>query len=79
MGWKLASKGLVDQRGAVLVNSGNLSHESHEQKARKWLWIGLGAFVALQIYFVQQLVVALNVVYRAFRALRRHSLGHVSC
>jgi hypothetical protein len=42
-----------------VVNSGNLSHESREQKARKWLWIGLGAFAALQIYFVQQLLVAL--------------------
>ena len=30
-----------------------------EQKARKWLWIALGAFVALQIYFVQEMVAAL--------------------
>jgi len=30
-----------------------------ERKARKWLWIGLGAFLALQIYFVQELFVAL--------------------
>jgi hypothetical protein len=30
-----------------------------EQKARKWLWIVLGAFVALQIYFVQEMLVAL--------------------
>jgi hypothetical protein len=29
-----------------------------EQKARKWLWFALGAFVALQIYFVQELLVA---------------------
>jgi hypothetical protein len=29
-----------------------------ERKARKWLWIALGAFVALQIYFVQELLVA---------------------
>ena len=28
------------------------------RKTRKWLWIGLGAFVALQIYFVQELLVA---------------------
>jgi hypothetical protein len=42
-----------------VVSSGNLSREFHEQKARKWLWIGLGAFVALQVYFVQELVVAL--------------------
>lgn len=43
------------------MNSGNPSHEFHEQKARKWLWIALGAFVALQIYFVQELVVALTL------------------
>lgn len=29
-----------------------------ERKARKWLWIAIGAFVALQIYFVQELLVA---------------------
>jgi uncharacterized membrane protein (UPF0136 family) len=29
-----------------------------ERKARKWMWIALGAFVALQIYFVQELLVA---------------------
>jgi hypothetical protein len=29
-----------------------------ERKARKSLWIALGAFVALQIYFVQELLVA---------------------
>jgi hypothetical protein len=30
-----------------------------EQKARKWMWIGLAAFVALQIYFVRELLAAL--------------------
>ena len=30
-----------------------------EQKARKWLWIALAAFVALQIYFVQEMLAAL--------------------
>jgi uncharacterized membrane protein (UPF0136 family) len=29
-----------------------------ERNARKWLWVALGAFVALQIYFVQELLVA---------------------
>ena len=29
-----------------------------ERKARKGLWLALGAFVALQIYFVQELLVA---------------------
>jgi len=30
-----------------------------ERRARKWLWIALGAFVALQIYFVQEMLAAL--------------------
>ncbi len=30
-----------------------------ERKARKWLWIALGVFVALQIYFVQEMLAAL--------------------
>jgi hypothetical protein len=29
-----------------------------ERKARKWMWVALGVFVALQIYFVQELLVA---------------------
>ena len=30
-----------------------------EPRARKWVWIGVVAFVALQIYFVQEMVAAL--------------------
>lgn len=30
-----------------------------DRKARKWFWIALAVFVALQIYFVQELLVAL--------------------
>jgi hypothetical protein len=30
-----------------------------DRKARKWLWVALGAFVALQMYFVRELLVAL--------------------
>jgi hypothetical protein len=30
-----------------------------ERKARKWLWIALVAFVAFQIYFVQEMIAAL--------------------
>jgi uncharacterized membrane protein len=30
-----------------------------ENKARKWMWVGLAAFVALQIYFVQEMLAAL--------------------
>ncbi len=35
-----------------------ISNVFRERKARKWLWIALAAFVALQIYFVQELLVA---------------------
>lgn len=30
-----------------------------EKKARKWLWVALGVFVALQVYFVQEMLAAL--------------------
>jgi len=30
-----------------------------ERKARKWMWIALGVFTALQIYFVRELLAAL--------------------
>jgi hypothetical protein len=30
-------------------------------KARKWLWIGLAAFVAVQLYFVRELLAALFI------------------
>ena len=30
-----------------------------ERKARKWLWFALGALVALQIYYVQEMLAAL--------------------
>jgi cytosine/uracil/thiamine/allantoin permease len=30
-----------------------------EKKARKWMWVGLVAFVALQVYFVQEMLAAL--------------------
>jgi hypothetical protein len=43
------------KKGAILVK---VSKIFSEQKTRKWLWIALGAFVALQIYFVQELLVA---------------------
>jgi hypothetical protein len=33
--------------------------EVNTKKARKWLWIGLAALAALQIYFVQELMAAL--------------------
>jgi predicted lysophospholipase L1 biosynthesis ABC-type transport system permease subunit len=39
-----------------------------EQKARKWLWIGLAALVALQIYFVQEMLAALILFTGVFIA-----------
>src|SRR5712691_9349995 len=42
---RCSAKGLIQ----VKV-SPNLS----EKKARKWMWVGLAAFVALQIYFVHR-------------------------
>ena len=37
-----------------------------EKKARKWMWIGLLAFVALQIYFVQEMLAALMLFTGVF-------------
>ena len=33
--------------------------KANTRKARKWLWIGLAAFAALQIYLVQELLAAM--------------------
>src|SRR5580698_7391048 len=38
-----------------------------EKNTRKWLWLGLAVFVALQIYFVQELLAAL-MLYLVDRA-----------
>jgi|SRR5665213_1074731 len=45
----------MDRRGIAL----KFSTWFRESKAKKWLWIGLGVFAALQIYFVRELLVAL--------------------
>jgi purine-cytosine permease-like protein len=39
------------------------------KKARKWLWIGLAAVIALQIYFVQELLAAMILFSIAFVAV----------
>ena len=36
-----------------------VSHKFSEKKVRKWMWVGLAAFVALQVYFVQEMLAAL--------------------
>jgi hypothetical protein len=40
-----------------------------EQKARRWMWIGLLGFVALQIYFVQEMLAALALFTGIFIVL----------
>jgi len=37
-----------------------------EKKTRKWLWIGVVAFIALQIYFVQEMLAALMLFTGVF-------------
>jgi uncharacterized membrane protein YqjE len=37
-----------------------------EKKARKWMWAGLAAFVAMQIYFVQAMMAALMLFTGVF-------------
>lgn len=39
------------------------------KKAQKWMWIGLAAFVAFQIYFVQELLAALMLFTGVFIVL----------
>ena len=46
-----------------------------ERKARKWMWIGLGVFVALQIYFVQEMLAALMLFTGLFIVCAVIALG----
>jgi hypothetical protein len=43
-------------KGAILVK---VSRVLSEKNARKWVWVALGVFVALQLYFVQEMLAAL--------------------
>jgi cytosine/uracil/thiamine/allantoin permease len=38
----------------------------NKNKARKWIWVGLAAFIALQIYFVQEMLAALMLFTGVF-------------
>jgi cytosine/uracil/thiamine/allantoin permease len=40
-----------------------------EKKARQWMWIGLLSFVALQVYFVQEMLAALILFAGIFAIL----------
>ena len=37
-----------------------------DKRTRKWLWVGLAAYIGLQIYFVQEMVAALIFFTVAF-------------
>jgi hypothetical protein len=41
----------------------------NESKARKWMWVALVGFVALQIYFVQEMLAALILFTGLFAIL----------
>jgi cytosine/uracil/thiamine/allantoin permease len=49
--------------GLIPVKAGKMLSE---KKARKWMWAGLAAFVALQIYFVQEMLAALMLFTGVF-------------
>ena len=47
-------------KGPSPLKVGNwFGEEFSENKARKWVWIALAVFVALQLYFVQEMLAAL--------------------
>lgn len=37
-----------------------------DKKARRWMWVGLASFVALQVYFVREMLAALMLFTGAF-------------
>jgi hypothetical protein len=47
----------------------------NNRKARKWMWWGLAVFVALQIYFVREMLAALLLFTVAFLTLAVIALG----
>jgi hypothetical protein len=46
----------VFRKGLIQVK---VAQKFSEKKARKWMWVGLAAFVAIQAYFVQEMLAAL--------------------
>ena len=45
------------------------------KKARKWLWVGLAAFAALQVYLVQELLAAMLLFSILFVVVAVAALG----
>jgi hypothetical protein len=60
------------RKGAILVK---VSKAFSERRARKWLWIAVGVFVALQIYFVQEMLAALMLFTGIFIVCAVLALG----
>ena len=54
---RCSAKGLIQVKASKMLS---------EKKARKWMWAGLAAFVALQIYFVQEMLAALMLFTGVF-------------
>jgi len=64
LGFKLEMRHLGDELHPIRYPGKGLTQLKitqavSEKKARKWLWIGLAAFFALQVYFVQEMLAAL--------------------
>src|SRR5260370_35146457 len=57
---RCSAKGLIQVKVSPILN---------EKKARKWMWGGLAAFVALQIYFVQEMLAALMLFTGVFAGI----------
>ena len=64
--WRLIASNMKSQER---VQMSKLGQVFAEKKARKWMWIGLGVFVALQIYFVQEMLAALALFTGVFVVL----------
>ncbi len=52
-----------------------VKHSFSGKKARKWMWIGLVAFVAMQIYFVREMLAALMLFTGLFVILAMIALA----
>ena len=50
-------------------NSAQPATDPHADKARKWMWMLLAALVAVQLYFVQELLAALLLFTLGFAVL----------
>jgi hypothetical protein len=71
----MASNELVAFVRGIGVFPMKISQPFSENKARKWMWLGLAAFVGLQIYFVQEMLAALLLFTGVFLILAMSALA----